>query len=64
MHVEEDENGNFYVVDEPMRLEGEDAERFLAEMNRPRSPEEIAKRQAFLAECTAIYEHNIAQLRR
>jgi hypothetical protein len=39
-------------VDEPLRLEGEAADRFLDEMERPDTSEE---RKKFLEECDRVY---------
>jgi hypothetical protein len=36
-------------------LMGKDAERFIAEMNRVRTPKEIADNKKFLAECKRIH---------
>ncbi len=58
MHVEQDANGNFYIVDEPMVVTGEDAERILAKMSEPPTPEQVASQ----AECVARYERTMAKL--
>lgn len=58
MRVLQDENGEFYIDDEPMRISGPDAERILAEMDKPATPEQLRR----MKECLELYERNIAPL--
>jgi hypothetical protein len=53
MRVTKTEDGKFVIDDEPMRLEGEAAERFLAAMKANEKPS--AEEERFLAECDRVY---------
>ncbi len=53
MRIVKNAKGEFEVDDEPMVLTGDAAKVFREEMERERTPEEIARHTAFLAECRA-----------
>lgn len=59
MRVSRNEQGNFFVDDEPMRLEGQDAVKFLTEMKNLDSATPDASRARFLEEC--VEAHNRTQ---
>lgn len=58
MRIIKGPDGSFQIIDEYMQVSGEDAERILAEMDKP--PTEA--QQKFAAECVAIYQRNMSTL--
>jgi hypothetical protein len=54
MHLIKNEDGTFTVDDEPMRLEGEAAVKFLKQMENTELTEE---RRRFLEECDRVYQN-------
>ena len=55
MRVTRAADGTFIVQDAPMELTGRAAKQFRADLERPETPEQKAKREAFLAECVRIH---------
>ena len=56
MRVTKNKDGQFVVENEPMRLEGEAAEKFLENMRRREETPETEERKKFLDECRRVYE--------
>jgi len=57
MRVLRDAKGNYTVDDEPMRLTGESAKQFLAEMREREAAPRDERRERFLADCRDTYEN-------
>lgn len=55
MRVTKNSDGAFVVEDEPMRLEGEAAQQFLADMKARDQAAADPERKRFLDECLAAY---------
>lgn len=55
MRILKDAAGEFYLDEEPMRLEGEVAEQFLSDMEERNQKGNTPQQEAFLQECTAEY---------
>ncbi|OLC73593.1 MAG: hypothetical protein AUH83_11490 [Deltaproteobacteria bacterium 13_1_40CM_4_68_19] len=52
MHLLKNADGTFTIIDEPMRLEGVAADKFLDEVEHPDTSE---ARRKFLEECDRVY---------
>jgi len=48
-------DGSFFIEEEPMRLTGEAAEKFLRDMEARNEAPHDASREAFLADCDRAY---------
>ena len=55
MRVTKNENGDFFVEDEPMHVEGDAARQFLSEMSQREEVGDDTERRLFLDECQRIY---------
>lgn len=55
MHVVRNPDGSLSVSDEPLRLDGRAAERFLEEMERQSQITDTDARRRFLAKCEQVY---------
>jgi hypothetical protein len=62
MRVTKNENGQFVVVDDPIRLTGEGADKFLAEMERRNATGNSAKQTQFLKRASKVYAATLAKL--
>jgi hypothetical protein len=54
MRIVKNEAGEFEIIDEPLVITGEAADRLREEMDKPLTPE----KRAFLEECERIYRNS------
>jgi hypothetical protein len=59
MRVKKTDKGEFVVEDEPLCLEGEAADKFLADMAKRERTKDSDERRRFLAECDRAYEASL-----
>lgn len=59
MRVTKNSEGTFVVEDEPMRLDGQDAERFLADMKARDAEAPTSARDRFKEECASAYRRTL-----
>ncbi len=56
MRVKKNADGEFFVEDEPMCLDGEAADAFLDAMQEREQTEDSEERKRFLEECDSAYQ--------
>lgn len=64
MYVTKNEDGTYRIEDEPIQLDGAEAQTFRAQMREGEDTRQSPERQKFLAECRSIYERTESQLTR